>query len=104
VDIREGWCAVTHPTHGVAVRIEFDKEVYRTPWLWRVLGGWRGHYVLLTEPCTSLPGNLATAIQNDSAATLAAGASLETEMRVVVSREFVADAPGDQDPLISPAL
>jgi galactose mutarotase-like enzyme len=104
VDIREGWCAVTHPTHGVAVRIEFDKEVYRTPWLWRVLGGWRGHYVLLTEPCTSLPGNLATAIQNDSAATLAAGASLETEMRVVVSREFDADAPGDQDPLISPAL
>lgn len=98
-DLREGWCAVTHPAHGVAVRIEFDKEVFRTPWLWRVLGGWRGHHVLLTEPCTSLPGNLASAIDNDSAATLAPGASLETEMRVVVSREFDPQASGDHDPL-----
>lgn len=104
VDLRAGWCAVTHPSHGVAMRIEFDKEVYRTPWLWRVLGGWRGHYVLLTEPCTSLPGSLASAIQNDSAATLAAGTSLETEMRVVVSREFDPNAPGDQDPITSTAL
>lgn len=103
MDIRAGWCAVTHPSHGVAVRIEFDKEVFRTPWLWRVLGGWRGHHVLLTEPCTSLPGNLASAIQNDSAATLAAGTSLETEMRVVVSREFDPTAPGDQDPITSTA-
>ena len=72
--------------------------------LWRVLGGWRGHYVLLTEPCTSLPGNLATAIDNGSAATLAAGASIETEMRVLVSRQFDPDALGDQDPLIPHVL
>jgi galactose mutarotase-like enzyme len=104
LDIRAGWFAVTHPSHGVAVKIEFDKEVFRTPWLWRVLGGWRSHYVLLTETCTSLPGSLASAIQNDSAATLAAGASLKTEMRIVVSREFDLHAPGDQDPLISTAL
>jgi hypothetical protein len=99
MDLREGWCVVTHPSEGVAVRIEFDKEVYRTPWLWRVLGGWRGHYVLLTEPCTSLPGNLATAVLNDSAATLAPGTSLETGIRVVVSRQFDPGAPGDQDPI-----
>src|ERR1700722_510001 len=104
MDIRAGWCAVTHPSHGVAVRVEFDKDVYRTPWLWRVLGGWRGHYVLFTEPCTSLPGSLATAIENDSAATLAARSSLETEMRVVVSRDFDPGAPGDQDPMISLSL
>jgi hypothetical protein len=101
-DLRAGWCAVTHPSHGVAVRIEFDKDVYRTPWLWRVLGGWRGHYVLLTEPCTSLPGTLASAIENDSAATLAGGSSLQTYVRVVVSREFDPNAPGDRDPLTPP--
>ncbi|MGD0853808.1 MAG: hypothetical protein ABSA07_10715 [Acidimicrobiales bacterium] len=100
-DLRAGWCVVTHPSQGVAVRVEFDEAVFRTPWLWRVLGGWRGHYVLLTEPCTSLPGSLASAIQNDSAATLAAGTSLETELRVVVSREFDANAAGDQDPIAS---
>jgi galactose mutarotase-like enzyme len=99
LDLREGWYVVTHPSHDIAVRIEFDKEVYRTPWLWRVLGGWRGHYLLLTEPCTSLPGSLASAIQNDSAATLAAGTSLETEMRVSLSRTFDREAPGNHDPL-----
>jgi galactose mutarotase-like enzyme len=103
LDMRAGWCAVTHPSQGVAVRIEFDREVFCTPWLWRVLGGWRGHYFLLTEPCTSLPGSLASAIQNDSAATLAAGTSLETEIRVLVSREFDPNAPGDQDPITSTA-
>jgi hypothetical protein len=102
-DLRAGWCSVTHPSHDVAVRIDFDREVFATPWLWRVLGGWRGHYVLLTEPCTSLPGSLATAIQNDSAASLAAGSSLETDMHIVVSRDFDRDAPGDQDPLTSTA-
>jgi hypothetical protein len=100
MDLRAGWCAVTHPSHDVAVRIEFDKEVFHTPWLWRVLGGWRGHYVLLTEPCTSLPGSLASAIQNDSAATLEARSSLDTEIRVTLSRDFDREAPGDQDPLI----
>jgi hypothetical protein len=60
--------------------------------------------VLLTEPCTSLTGDLAAAIQNESAATLAADASLETEMRVVISSEFDTDAPGDQDPLVSSTL
>lgn len=100
-DLPAGWCVVTHPSHGVALRIEFDEEVFKSPWLWRVLGGWRGHYVLLTEPCTSLPGNLASAIENGSAATLAAGTSLETELRVVMSRDFDPEAPGDQDPITS---
>jgi hypothetical protein len=103
LDMRAGWCVVTHPSQGVAVRIEFDSEVFRSPWLWRVFGGWRGHYFLLTEPCTSLPGSLASAIQNDSAATLAAETSLETEFRVVVSRGFDPNAPGDQDPIASSA-
>lgn len=98
-DLRAGWCAVTHGGPGVAVRFRFDPAVFRTPWLWGVFGGWRGHHLLLTELCTSRPGSLTTAIADGSAATLVAGATLETEVVVTVSRTFDPDAPGDEDPL-----
>jgi hypothetical protein len=81
------------------VRLGFDPTVFPTPWLWGVFGGWRGHHLLLTELCTSRPGSLATAVVDGSAATLAAGATLETEVTVTVSRSFDPDAPGDVDPL-----
>lgn len=101
LDLREGWCVVTHPAHGVAIRVCFDKEVFGTPWLWGVFGGWRGHHVLLTEPCTSHPGSLASNVTNGgSAATLEAGATLETELTITVATRFNPAAPGDQDPLI----
>ena len=98
-DLRAGWCAVTHPERGVAVRMTFDPQVFATPWLWRVFGGWRGHHLLLTELCTSMPGSLADAVANESAARLEGAAVLETEIGLVVSPEFDPDAPGDRDPL-----
>jgi hypothetical protein len=98
-DLRAGWCTVTHPEPGVAVRLGFDPAVFRTPWLWGVFGGWRGHQLLLTELCTSRPGSLATAVLDGSAATLGAGQTLETEVTVTVSNQFDSDAPGDEDPL-----
>lgn len=99
--LREGWCVVTHPSKGLAVRIEFNAAVFSTPWLWRVSGGWRGHYLLLTEPCTSRPGSLAEAIANGSAAKLDAESSLETTMTVSVFTKFDRTAPGDVDPTLS---
>ena len=59
VGLREGWCAVTHPSRSVGLALQFDPHLFRTTWLWGVYGGWRGHYVLLTEPSTSPPGGLA---------------------------------------------
>ena len=51
-----GWCAVMHPSRAVGLRLDFDPGLFRTTWLWGVYGGWRGHYLLLTEPSTSPPG------------------------------------------------
>ncbi len=97
-DLREGWCTVTHPSRALAVRVEFDPAVFSTPWQWRVSGGWRGHHFLLTEPCTSRPGSLADAVANSTAAVLAAGSSLETELTVTLCTRFDEAAPGDVDP------
>ena len=75
--LREGWCAVTHPSRGVGLGLEFDPEVFRTVWIWGVYGGWRGHYVLLTEPSTGPPGGLARNVANGTAARLGAHEVLE---------------------------
>ena len=56
LDQRDGWCAVTHPSRGVGLALDYDPELFRTTWTWGVYGGWRGHYVLLTEPWTEPAG------------------------------------------------
>jgi len=66
----------------VGLRLDYDTSVFRTTWLWGVYGGWRGHYVLLTEPGTSPPGGLAVNVADGNAAELGAGAVLETTVTV----------------------
>jgi galactose mutarotase-like enzyme len=83
-DLGEGSCAVTHPSVGLGLSLAFDRAVFPTVWLFGVYGGWRGHHVLLTEPSTSPPGSLAENAAAGTAATLAAGATLETEVVATV--------------------
>ena len=83
-DARQGWCEVVHPDRTVGLRLTFDQEVFRTTWLWGVYGGWRGHYLLLTEPCTSSPGGLASSIADGTAAVLAQGEVLETTVTATI--------------------
>jgi hypothetical protein len=82
--VREGWCEVVHVDRGVGLRLAFDPDVFRTTWLWGVYGGWRGHYLLLTEPCTSAPGGLASSIADGTAAVLGPGEQLETTTTATV--------------------
>jgi hypothetical protein len=96
--VDDGWCVVTHPAKELAVRLEFQSSVFSRPWLWGVFGGWRGHYLLLTELCTSRPGTLASAIADGSAYNLQAGEILETEVTITVTSTFDAVAAGDTDP------
>ena len=79
-----GWCAVAHPSRSLGLALAFDPELFRTTWLWGVYGGWRGHYVLLTEPSTSPPGGLAQNVADGTAAWLDAGATIETAVTATV--------------------
>jgi hypothetical protein len=97
-ELDEGWCAVTHPTAGVGLGLAFDPGVFGTVWLWGVYGGWRGHYVLLTEPSTSPPGGIERAVADGTAASLAAGATLETATVATILEDVVAAGPADVPP------
>ena len=83
-----GWCAVTHPSRSVGLALQFDPHLFRTTWLWGVYGGWRGHYVLLTEPSTSPPGGLANNVADGTAAWLGADSAIETAVTAVVIDEI----------------
>lgn len=86
-DLEEGWCAVTHPQLALGLALSFDLAVFPRIWLFGVYGGWRGHYVLLTEPSTGKPGSLADNVAAGTAATIEADASLETEVTAEVLTE-----------------
>jgi hypothetical protein len=79
LDLQEGSCAVVHE-NGIGLSLAFDPTVFRTVWTWGVYGGWRGHYVLLTEPSTSPPGGLTASVAAGTAALIEPGAVLETEV------------------------
>ena len=98
LSLREGWCAVSHPTQRVGLGLEFDRQVFRTTWIWGVYGGWRGHYVVLTEPSTSPPGGLARNVAAGTAAHLPGHGVLETEVRAVVLDHIDPATPSDERP------
>jgi hypothetical protein len=89
VDLQEGSCAVVHQ-NGIGLALAFDPRIFRTVWTWGVYGGWRGHYVLLTEPSTSPPGGLAASVAAGTAALIEPGAVLETEVIATILEDHVA--------------
>ena len=103
LELREGWCAVTHPSVSVGLELAFDREVFSTVWLWGVFGGWRGHYILLTEPCTSPPGSLADNVERGTAASLDPGGVLETEVVATVITDVDPRVHGDRRPALAAA-
>ena len=102
-DLREGWCAVVHPSAGLGLGLSFDSDVFSTVWIFGVYGGWRGHYVLLTEPSTSPPGGLAKSVAEGQAAQLEPGAALETRVVATVLEGVDPGLSGDALPPELPA-
>ena len=96
--LHQGWCAVVHPSHDTGLGLEWDAEVFKTAWVWGVYGGWRGHYVVLTEPSTSPPGGLAANVARGTAARLDGLATLETSVRAVILEGTATPVPADVRP------
>ena len=57
-------------------------------------GGWRGHYVLLTEPSTSPPGGLAQNVADGTAAWIDPGGVIETAVTATVLDDLAGPIPG----------
>jgi hypothetical protein len=88
-DMPDGWYAVTNTATGVGLAVRFPHELFRYLWYWQMFGGgdgypwWGQTYNVGLEPFTGWPNQgLDAAIENGSAVVVAAGASLEAEVRV----------------------
>lgn len=84
VDLPEGWCALTNVDAQAGFGLVFDKDVFRTVWVFGAYGGWRGLYTAILEPCTGYPYRLDEAIAQGTASRLGPGEALTTEITAVV--------------------
>jgi len=71
--LHEGWCGIHRARTGERIRLRYDQAVFPYCWLFITYGGWRGYNVVVLEPCTNVPKDLAEARAMGSCAELAPG-------------------------------
>ncbi|MFQ4137661.1 hypothetical protein PGN35_015195 [Nodosilinea sp. PGN35] len=69
-ELSAGCCGLRHQRTGSSLLMTFDTADFPYVWMFQSYGGWRNHYALVVEPCTTLPSDLATACRNGTAALL----------------------------------
>ena len=79
-----GWCGITDLKTESWVRVDYPQEVFPYCWIFMTYGGWRDHNVVVLEPCTNYPKDLATAISRGSHAILPAESETEIELTISV--------------------
>lgn len=67
-----GACGIKDGRGHASLKMRFDTAEFPYVWMFQSYGGWRDHYVLVMEPCTTLPYDLELAVQNGTAAVLEA--------------------------------
>ena len=90
-DFDAGWYGITNTELGLGVGLVWPKEIFPYAWFWQELHAssghpwYRGTYVMAIEPFSSFPsqGLVAAIEKTGSHRTLAAGASVEAELRAV---------------------
>lgn len=86
-ELHAGWYAVLDRSTGSGFGLAFDRNIFNTVWLFRTCGGWRGLHVLILEPCTGYPHDLAEAARSGRCARLAPGQVIETSTAAVAIRD-----------------
>ena len=80
----QGRCGITDLRAGSWICFDYPIEVFPYCWVFMTYGGWRGHNVVVLEPCTNYPKDLPTAISRGTSAILEPHAASEFEVRVSI--------------------
>jgi hypothetical protein len=67
-DLARGQCGIRKS--GSALMMDFDLNDFPYVWMFQSYGGWRDYYMLVMEPCTTMPYDLEIASQQGTIATL----------------------------------
>ena len=99
-DLREGWCAVTHPSAALASNSPSDARFSRRSG--SSASTVAGEATTPPDGAHEPPGSLADSVASGSAATLGPGEVLETEVVATVFAGVDARAPADHRPAMRP--
>lgn len=77
--LSEGWCSLTK-ADGTGIRLNFDPVVFPACWTFASYGGWRGHEVVILEPCTGHPLSVADGLAAGTHRVLAPGEVVRTSV------------------------
>lgn len=82
-ELAAGWCAVTYED-GTGIGLAFDRDVFRSCWLFSTYGGWRGLQTVILEPCTGYPVEVSGGVDRGTHQVLAPGQVVQTTVTAVV--------------------
>lgn len=86
----EGRCVLKNPRTGMRIALSWDTRVFPCLWSWQVYGGCFGYpyygraYTLALEPFNCPFMSLADAVKSNRVPRMEAGATVRTELRVVI--------------------
>lgn len=83
-ELTAGWYAVRDRATGNGFALAFDKQLFNHLWLFQSFGGWRGLNVVIIEPCTGKPFDLAEAAKAGTGGRLEPGQVIETQTTAVI--------------------
>lgn len=79
-ELAAGECGIRNGRSQSSLMMRFDTADFPYIWVFQSYGGWRNHYVLVLEPCTTMPYDLEVACENGTVAQLK---SQELQQRVL---------------------
>lgn len=84
-DLAHGSCGLRNSKTGKILRMAFNKSDIPSVWLFLSYGRWRNHYVMVMEPCTNVPYDLATAYESGTCAVIEPQSRKEFNLAVGIS-------------------
>lgn len=79
------WCGMDDVAAGASLRMHYDAKHFPFVWFFMSFGGWQGCRTVVLEPCTNMPKDLSTAVQQGQSALLPVGGTFDTTVTVTVS-------------------
>lgn len=69
-DLSTGYCGIRNQRTQSSLLMTFDTADFPFVWMFQSYGGWRDHYVVVVEPCTTMPFDLETACRQQTVGLL----------------------------------
>lgn len=86
-ELAKGECGVRSLQSRSSLLMQFDLADFPYVWMFQSYGGWRDFYMLVMEPCTTLPYDLKIACERGTVARLAPNATQQRTLTVRLQRD-----------------